>query len=96
MALRTIPGAQIADEPVIGYSSRRNDIRWDSQHHFRMVGGAGHGGGMTDFDIVLVTPFSPFAQLRFASAAPTPISARRTFPISRLIQSLMTNTGTKA
>lgn len=66
MALRTIPGAQIADEPVIGYSSRRNDIRWDSQHHFRMVGGAGHGGGMTDFDIVLVTPFSQFAQLRFA------------------------------
>jgi len=43
--LETLPGAQVSNEPTIGVSSRRNDIRLERQNCFRLTRGADYGGG---------------------------------------------------
>ncbi len=65
--LETLPGAQVSNESTIGVSSRRNDIRWESQNCFRLTGGADYGGAVTDFDVTVVSPHSVKPRQIFAS-----------------------------
>jgi len=70
--LETLPGAQVSNEPTIGVSSRRNDIRWESHNCFRPNGGADYGGAVTDFDVTVVSPHSVKARQIFATVVPNP------------------------
>jgi len=69
--LETLPGAQFSKERTIGVSSRRNNIRWESQNCFRLTGGADYGGAVTDFDVTVVFPHSVKARQIFATVSRT-------------------------
>jgi len=69
--LETLPGAQFSKERTIGVSSRRNNIRWESQNCSRLTGGADYGGAVTDFDVTVVFPHSVKARQIFATVSRT-------------------------
>ncbi len=75
--LETLPGAQVSNEPTIGVSSRRNDIRLERQNCFRLTRGADYGGGgaVTDFDVTVVSPRQRPA--RYSQPCPEPIPTYR-------------------
>jgi len=69
--LETFLGAQVSNEPTNGVSSRRNDIRWESQNCFRLTGGADCRGAVTDFDVTVVSPHSVLARQICATVSRT-------------------------